>query len=371
MRIAFCTPFKPVYHSSISGDVTIARDLFHTLKRFGHELIPVEYFPAKQIYWKPHKWAAAKAAMDNMIAQSRDADCWFTYGTYYKVPDIFGPTVSKQHDIPYFLYQASYAENRANHIKTWPGYMLNKRAMLTATHIFCNRVNDMETCRKILPKHKFSYISPGLPNGMFGRKRGARDWWRNRWNVGDSTVVMTAAMMRHGVKTEGIRWVIASCADLIVRGHDIKLMVAGDGPKRRELEAMARLRLGDRVEFLGLVDRLELPDVFSAGDVFAFPGLEESVGMVYLEAQQCGLPVVATSDEGAPYVVKDGYSGLITPVDKEEFTFGLRRLVEDKEYRESLGKQAIEYVRKHHIADTNLHAMVKTMERLTGPKDVI
>ncbi len=177
-------------------------------------------------------------------------------------------------------------------------------------------------------------------------------------------MVITTAMMRHGVKAEGLRWVIESCADLNVMGKKFKLIVAGDGPRRQEIEAMAKDRLGDKVSFLGMVDRADLAGVFSAGDLFAFPGLEESVGMVYLEAQQCGLPAVATDDEGAPHVIKDNYSGLVTSVSKTEFTNSMARLIADSELRMTLGKQAIEYVSRHHSAATNYHAMAEAMERM-------
>ena len=56
------------------------------------------------------------------------------------------------------------------------------------------------------------------------------------------------------------------------------------------------------------------------GIVFAFPGIRESLGMVYLEAQACGLPVVAFDNGGVPEVVKDTVTGMLTPpFDKSGF----------------------------------------------------
>ena len=364
MKIAFCTPFKPLKHPSISGDVTIARDLFETFAGFGHELVPVEYFPAKKIYWKPGRWTGARVAAKKMIEQAKDVDCWLTYGSYYKVPDVFGPSAASRLNIPYFIFQASCAQNRAKRISTWPGYKLNRRAMLKADHIFCNRMNDVTGCAKLLPEDQYTYIKPGIPSGMFQRDEAARTRLRDQWQVGDTPVVMTAAMMRHGVKAKGLEWVISACAELLKKGRDLTLVVAGDGPRRAEMEALAHAQLGNRVRFLGMVERTDLSGVFSAGDLFAFPGLEESVGMVYLEAQQCGLPVVATDDEGAPYVIEDGRSGLVTSVSRNDFTEAVDRLITDTEFRLTLGKQAMEYAGSIHDAPTNYREMERIMETI-------
>ncbi len=362
MKIAFCTPFKPVDHPRISGDVTIAQDLYATFTAMGHEVMPLKYFSAKKIYEKPWQWLGAKKALRIMTEQARGADCWLTYGSYYKVPDVFGPAATKRLGVPYFLFQASYAENRGKRLATWPGYRLNKRAMLSTDHIFCNRMNDVRGCAKLLPESRYTYVKPGLPDGLLRRDEAVRTRLRAQWKVGETPVVLTAAMMRHGVKAKGLKWVIESCAELVNKGVDLKLVVAGDGPRRAKIEKLARQQLGARVEFLGMVDRADLGGVFSAGDVFAFPGLEESVGMVYLEAQRCGLPVVATDDEGAPYVIDDGYSGIVTPVDKGMFTAAIERLVLDSALRQRLGEQAIEYVKQNHVSEMSYREMGQIME---------
>lgn len=364
MKIAFCTPFKSPSHRSISGDVTIARDLIAALEGFGHEVRLLDHFSARNIALEPQRWPGAALALGRMIRQAEGADCVFTYGTYYKVPDIYGPTIAARHDIPYFIFQASYAEKRGKRLATWPGFALNRRAMRRADHIFCNRMNDVECCAKLLPSSCYSSVKPGFPGSLFQRDEAAAKRLRAEWGVGDTPVIVTAAMMRAGVKTEGIRWVMETCARLRDQGREFQLVVAGDGPRRAELEGVAKDALGDRVRFLGMVQRAELAGVFSAGDLFAFPGLEESVGMVYLEAQACGLPVVATEDEGAPHVIKHETSGLVTGVSKDEFTQGVDRLLTDAGLRRQLADNAADYVRRNHEAAASYLDMNATMESI-------
>lgn len=362
MKIAYCTPFKPVDHPSISGDVTIARDLFETLRGYGHQMLVMDYFPAKNICLRPGRWLGAGLALRRMMRKARDADCWLTYGSYYKVPDVFGQLAARKLGMPYFIFQASYAENRGRRLSTWPGFVVNRRAMRLSDHVFCNRMNDVYGCAKLLPEDRYTYVKPGLAGDMFERDESGRAHLRAEWKVGDTPVIVTAAMMRHGVKAKGLQWVFKTCADLLAKGRDLKLVVAGDGPRRGEMEALAYPQLKDRVLFLGMVDREDLSAVFSASDIFAFPGLEESVGMVYLEAQRCGLPVVATDDEGAPHVIDHGHSGIVTSVSRTEFTQGVDRLVADVEFRKRLGVQAIDHVKRSHDADANYRVIERIME---------
>jgi glycosyltransferase involved in cell wall biosynthesis len=364
LKIAFCTPFKPVDHPSVSGDVTIARDLLHTLAGFGHEVAPVPFLPTREIYWRPGRWPGAIRTLGRMVEAARGADCWLTCGSYYKVPDVLGPLAVDRLSIPYFLFQASHARNRGRRVSTWPGYMLNKRAMERADHVFCNRVNDLAGCARLLPDDRYSYVRPGLPDGLFGLDDAARQRLRGQWGAGDSVVVVSAAMMRPGVKATGVEWTIRACTGLVAKGYDVRLVLAGDGPMRAELEAMARAALGERVRFLGMVDRADLSGVFSAGDLFAFPGLRESVGMVYLEAQRCGLPVVATDDEGAPHVVAHEVSGLITPASEAAYAQGVEQLVADTGLRRSLAARAADHVIRAHDTTANYLEMTRTMERI-------
>ena len=100
---------------------------------------------------------------------------------------------------------------------------------------------------------------------------------------------------------------------------NIKLVFVGEGSIRKNLEKKAKqLGLQENVIFVGRVPYKDLPNHFLLGDIFAMPsrsrlfGLEvEGLGIVYLEASACGLPVLVGDSGGAPDAVQDGITGSV------------------------------------------------------------
>ena len=109
------------------------------------------------------------------------------------------------------------------------------------------------------------------------------------------------------------------------------------------------------------MDYDDLPAWYGAADLFVYPGLREHIGLVYLEAQACGVPVVAFANGGIPAVVRDGETGfLVPPMDQQAFVDRLDRLVGDAELRRRLGANARLHVEQHHDSE----AWAKTLADL-------
>jgi glycosyltransferase involved in cell wall biosynthesis len=127
--------------------------------------------------------------------------------------------------------------------------------------------------------------------------------------------------------------------------------------------ALGQAALGERVRFTGRIDRSRMGALYSAADLFAFPGIRESLGMVYLESQSCGLPAVAFRNGGIPEVVRHGETGLLTPpFDAAAFDYAVQTLVGDPEQRRQMGTAARHYVRAAHDLTVNY----RLVERCLG-----
>lgn len=109
-----------------------------------------------------------------------------------------------------------------------------------------------------------------------------------------------------------------------------KVVLAGDGPARDELESLAA-GLDVDVEFLGFLPRDRLPAFYSSLDVFAFPSPIETEGLVAMEAIACGTPVVGADAGAIPETVRKGQSGyLFPPGDTQTFADQLDRALENR-----------------------------------------
>lgn len=109
--------------------------------------------------------------------------------------------------------------------------------------------------------------------------------------------------------TKGIDLVIEALARVASRPP---LVVAGDGPDRTRLEALAA-RLGVDARFVGAIDDAALFELYRGARAFVLPSSREGFGLVYLEAMAFGLPCVAAAAGGAPEVVVDGATGVVVP----------------------------------------------------------
>lgn len=140
-----------------------------------------------------------------------------------------------------------------------------------------------------------------------------------------------------------------------------RLLIAGDGPLRSELESLIQqLAIEERVTLLGL--RQDMPALYAASDALVLSSAWEGMPNVALEAMASMKPVVATSVGAVPEVIADGVSGLIVPPhDHEALAAAMERMMNfPEETRQALGHAGYERVRTEFSRD----AVIDKWERL-------
>ncbi|MBL1167201.1 glycosyltransferase, partial [Escherichia coli] len=111
------------------------------------------------------------------------------------------------------------------------------------------------------------------------------------------------------VSLKGISVSLLMMQELLRRGHDVTLEIAGKGPDRAEFEALAeKLELGDRVIFSGFQDNVA--DFFNRTHIYMSTPITDPFGLSCMEALYFGVPVIFPQVDGQPEVIKDGHCGI-------------------------------------------------------------
>jgi glycosyltransferase involved in cell wall biosynthesis len=149
----------------------------------------------------------------------------------------------------------------------------------------------------------------------------------------------------------------AALADRIPEAH---LVFAGDGSARKKLEAYAaNTKVNDRIHFLGMVNRAELPDLLHDGTIFLSASTTEVHPISVIEAIASGLPLVAVQDEAFEGMIVENENGHLTPLNVGTFSDTLVKLLSDPERLARYRKRSSELSEKFSI-----EGQVRALENL-------
>ncbi len=157
-------------------------------------------------------------------------------------------------------------------------------------------------------------IAPGIDTDHFSPRNSAN--LRQSLQLSQKKIIVCVARLVHRKGQDKLIDAMPSILESISNAH---LLIVGQGPYQSKLvKRVKKLGLEESVTFVGRINYEKLPEYICVGDLFAMPsrsrfgGLEvEGLGIAYLEASACGLPVIAGSSGGAPDAVVDGKSGVV------------------------------------------------------------
>ena len=253
--------------------------------------------------------------------------------------DIIGMPVSRMLRIP--------------HISTCHGFISNDRSLNMYNKLdrfslrYCDKVIAVsEELRDDLVIHgikesKIAVIENALGNlykaGTLSQSRASK---REQLKLAEDECVVGYAGRLSDEK--GIHYLIEAGSILKGKGEAFKILIIGDGPKRKELENLA-IEKGLEKEILFAGFQTNVGEWLPALDVFVLPSLTEGAPMALLEAMAVGIPIVATHVGGVPMILEDGVAGfLVAPANPEGLAEKLEVLLE----RPSLRSQLAEGARK-------------------------
>jgi phosphatidylinositol alpha-1,6-mannosyltransferase len=192
-------------------------------------------------------------------------------------------------------------------------------------------------------------IAPGIDTSHFAPSQSAEQLKKDLDLAGKRVIVSVGRL----VHRKGQDTLVEALPEIVSAFPDAHLLFVGVGPHLEYIHKRAiQLNVLQHISFVGRVQYSELPRFISVGEIFAMPsrsrlaGLEvEGLGIVYLEASACELPVIGGLSGGAPDAVLEGETGFaVDGLNPSAVAAGVIRLLEDPELAKAMGKRGRQWI---------------------------
>lgn len=244
-------------------------------------------------------------------------------------------------EVPYVIY-AHGNEILAVAKSTWREPV---NALQRASRVLANSKYTAALVEKLgVLSRRITVLHPGCDPEQFKPVASCEQTRSKILGTGDPSLVLLT--VGNVVERKGHDMVIRALSRLVKTHPNIRYIIVGDGPYRTQLEQLAfDFGVRENVVFAGRVLEEELPLYYSLCDVFLMPSRfrtlyddVEGFGIVFLEANACGKPVIGSRSGGIADAVVEGQSGLLVDPDSaDDIAIAIERLVGNKSLREQMG----------------------------------
>ena len=199
-----------------------------------------------------------------------------------------------------------------------------------------------------------------VPNGVDIEKFKPRDPQaiRQKLGLGNEPCVLFVGSL---ILRKGLPFLVEAAKKVVKDQADTKFLIVGEGPLRNQLsDSLETAKLSGSFKFIGNLKDDMLPAIYNCADVFVLPSIQEGQGIVLLEAQASGKPVVAFDIGGVNEAVQNNETGLLVKRGNiEALADALLKLLTDKTLREKMGSNGRKFVSENYTWDICAQKMLK------------
>ena len=246
--------------------------------------------------------------------------------------------------------RSMYTEKRFYHI-----LIDNLLERMTDKIIACSRsVIDFTVRQERIPENKFYLIYNAVDSDRFN-VRESKGEIKKRYHIPETDFVI--GTVGSVIPKKGHKFLIEACGDLVKEIPNLKVIIAGGGENRRDLEGLARITgIAQKVQFFDFGN--EIPELMKVMDVFVLPSLQEGFPRTLIEAMYMGIAVCASNISGIPEIVRDGENGfLLDPGDPAAITKKIISLYADANLRNRLGSNARKTIESGYLPRDYLESL--------------
>ena len=205
--------------------------------------------------------------------------------------------------------------------KGYLGYIIEKLAVLMPVKIISVSEHTTYKLKNELNSKKLIYtVSNGIEFDLITKIKPAKE---------KSDVIFAGRLMSY----KNIDILIKAIKIVKEKNPEIKSLIIGDGPEKKTLETLTqKLNLGENIKFLGFLENQN--DVYAlmkSSKVFVLPSTREGFGIVVIEANACGIPVITVDykDNAARDIIEEGKNGYVCQLDENEIAKEIMRILKN------------------------------------------
>ena len=276
----------------------------------------------------------------------------------------FGLNLRKTLSIPCIETYHTFFEDYLHHYIPWLPEKFGRRFAKWVSRRQCNSVDGVVVPSKpmldVLTQYGIDKPMSVIPTGIdkhFLTKRNSDVFKLNYQLPMDKKILLYVGRV---AKEKNIEFLLHVVKNISRECKDILLLITGEGPADKDLDLKIKeLGIYKFVKRLPYLDRgNELPQCYSAADVFVFSSKSETQGIVPLEAMAQGTPVVAIAEMGIASVIKNNEGAFATKDNLEEFVSCVKKLISNDKLHTSQSKKAYKYVKENWAASVQAEKVV-------------
>lgn len=225
------------------------------------------------------------------------------------------------------------------------GQPLARELMVRMSRSFCNKcdlvITPTKKIKNLLSQYGVKTSIVVVPTGvdLTKFKSGDPSWLRDNYGIGSEEQVLL--FVGRLTKEKNLDFLLEAFRLILTGVPSARLVIVATGPEEQHLKDLAEnLGISDRVIFTGYLPQSQLISCYHGADLFVFPSVTETQGLVLLEAMAAGLPVVAVDAYGVSDMVSNGRDGLLVPPRVEEFAAAVGRMLQTPELRSRMAGEA-------------------------------
>ncbi len=270
---------------------------------------------------------------------------------------LLGLKAGKLLKIPTILTYHTLLAEYAHYSPVFP--TLVRKYLIRQSRVICNKYDQIitpsESMKKILVSYGVKTPIEAIPTGINiadYQNPYSREELVTKWQVPKEKKLLL--YVSRIAKEKNVGFLFEAIKKLNQKRNDFHLLMIGGGPELSLYrKKIIDWQLDKIATFTDMLPKAETNRYFGAADIFIFPSVTETQGIVVTEAMAAGTPAVAINQMGPSDIISDGDDGFLVALNVDEFTAKIECLLDDENLRNKMSKISRENAQKFSVKTTS------------------